>query len=225
MPTRAGVPTENLEKVEQQSGPPIEDFAWRRAFLAPCTLIARLCAPVPLMRHRSAPARSPVGRPGRSAAKAFDTRSAEPSDPTGDFLLRERLCLTMSVRLVAGSVNNDREGCNRARACCCLLLQRRVSVPSSWAGFRPPGGGEPLYPNWIAKTHPRPWTMATRHHLLTDGLAAGSDQLRGQLARPKITRSVRSVPPPDVAGCLQDDAPVRRASRLRTTSDGVRWAH
>jgi hypothetical protein len=27
-----------------------------------------------------------------------------------------------------------------------------------------------------------------------------------------------------VAGCLQDDAPVRRASRLRTTSDGVRCA-
>jgi hypothetical protein len=33
---------------------------------------------------------------------------------------------------------------------------------------------------------------------------------------------VFGVPLFDAAGCLQDDAPVRRASRLRTTSDGVR---
>jgi len=36
---------------------------------------------------------------------------------------------------------------------------------------------------------------------------------------------VFGVPLFDAAGCLQDDAPVRRASRLRTTSDGARCAH
>jgi len=48
------------------------------------------------------PVRSPAERPVRSAAKAFDTRSAEPCDPTGDFLSRERPCSTISVGLVAG---------------------------------------------------------------------------------------------------------------------------
>ena len=124
-----------------------------------------------------------------------------------------------------GSVTNDRRGRNSASARSRLSLQRRISVPSSWAGFRPPGGGAPLYPIRRAGTHPRPRPTATRHHLLTDGLADGSDQQWGQLARPEITRSVRSVPLFDVAGCLQDDAPVRRASRLRTTSDGARCAH
>jgi hypothetical protein len=171
------------------------------------------------------PVRSPAERPVRSAAKAFDTRSAEPCDPTGDFLSRERPCSTIRSAWWQGGVTNDPRGRNSASAGFRLSLQRRISVPSSWAGFRPPGGGAPLYPIRRAGTHPRPRPTATRQHLLTDGLADGSDQQWGQLARPEITRSVRSVPLFDVAGCLQDDAPVRRGSRLRTTSDGARCAH
>jgi len=36
---------------------------------------------------------------------------------------------------------------------------------------------------------------------------------------------VSDIPLSDVAGCFQDDAPVRRASRLRTTSGGACCAH
>ena len=157
----------------------------------------------------------PLARRG-NAAKAFDTKSAEPSDPTGDFLWRERPCSMISVGLVAGSVTNDRRGGNRASARSRLSLQRRFSVPSSWVGFRPRWRGRAPLSHLDGWSPPSSWTVATRHHLLTDGLADGSHQLRGQLARPEITRSVRSVPLSDVAGCLQDDAPVRRASRLRT---------
>ena len=171
------------------------------------------------------PVRSPAERPVRSAAKAFDTRSAEPCDPTGDFLSRERPCSTISVGLVAGQ-RYQRPARPQQRFCWLPPVAPTEDLsPERWAGFRPPGGAEPLYPIRRAGTHPRPQPTATHHHLLTDGLADGSDQQWGQLARPEITRSVRSVPLFDVASCLQDDAPVRRVSRLRTTSDSVRWAH
>jgi hypothetical protein len=44
----------------------------------------------------------------------------------------------------------------------------------------------------------------------------------GEPAQHQLGYEVFDVPLFDVAGCLQDDAPVRRASRLRTTSGGDR---
>ena len=41
----------------------------------------------------------------------------------------------------------------------------------------------------------------------------------------QLVCEVSDVPLSDVAGCFQDDAPVRRASRLRTTSGGACCAH
>ena len=47
----------------------------------------------------------------------------------------------------------------------------------------------------------------------------------GEPAQHQLGCEVFDVPLSDVAGCLQDDAPVRRASRLRKTSGGARCAH
>jgi hypothetical protein len=54
---------------------------------------------------------------------------------------------------------------------------------------------------------------------------AGPDMPAGDTWRAssvgQLVREVFDIPLSDVAGCFQDDAPVRRASRLRTTSGGV----
>jgi hypothetical protein len=52
-------------------------------------------------------ARSPAERPGWGAAKAFGATSAEPSEPTDDFLWRNGLARRFRSRLMAGSVTND----------------------------------------------------------------------------------------------------------------------
>jgi hypothetical protein len=188
-------------------------------------LVASICAPVPLMRPQSAPVRWPAEQPGRSAAVAFDTRSAEPSEPTDDFHWRDGLARRFrSAWWQAALPTTDKAATGHLLAPA-YRSNGGSQFPSTGAGFRPLGGGEPLMSHLDGWRPPSSRPMATRHHLLTDGPRDGTDQLRGQVARPEITRSVRSVPLFDVAGCLQDDAPVRRASRLRTTSDGARCAH
>jgi hypothetical protein len=161
-------------------------------------------------------------RPG--AAKAFGATSAERSEPTDD-ILGGQPGSTISVRLVAGQryqrPTRPRQGVCSLRPIAPtedLSLQQRGEIPAAWRRRAPLSHSDGWNP-------PSSRPMATRCHLLTDGRADGSDQLRCQLARPEITRIVRSVPLFDVAGCLQDDAPVRRASKLRTTSDGVRCAY
>jgi len=47
----------------------------------------------------------------------------------------------------------------------------------------------------------------------------------GESAQHQLGCEVFDIPLSDVAGCLQDDAPVRRASRLRTTSGGARCVY
>ena len=118
----------------------------------------------------------------------------------------------------------DRQGCDRR-----MLAQACRSDGKSRIRYR----GEVSVAGWRRRSLQIPFGWLVPRHVpayaplrpSADGRTAGANQLRGQLARPEIRRSVRSVPLFDVAGCLQDDAPVRRASRLRTTSDGVRWAH
>ena len=118
----------------------------------------------------------------------------------------------------------DRQGCDRRvlahayRSDDKSRIRHRGEVSVAWCA------------DALSKSHSGGWFLVTSRPTAplrpsADGRTAGADQLRGQLVRPEITRSVRSVPLFDVAGCLQDDAPVRRASRLRTTSGGVRWAH
>ena len=184
------------------------------------TFTAAHRAPVLLVRLRSASVQSPRPSAGPGAAEAIDTKSVW-SEPTMTLLvgsalldylgpLGGRQSCQRTTRLWQG-------GCSvRAIAAAAdlgiwhlgevLAAQRRRHVyPISIAGAQlasrlivtsPPMGG---------RTH--------RRNRSTAGPARSARHLA------KCSMFLFGV-----AGCLQDDAPVRRASRLRTTSGGARCA-
>jgi hypothetical protein len=189
-----------------------------------CALVASICAPVPLMRPQSAPVRSPAEQPGRSAGVAFDTRSAEPSEPTDDFHWRDGLARRFrSAWWQAALPTTDKAATGHLLAPA-YRSNGGSQFPSTGAGFRPSGGGEPLCPIWMAGGHPRPGPWPPVITCLRTGPPTTANSCRASSLGQRSSE-VFVVPFFDVAGCLQDDAPVRRASRLRTTSDGARCAH
>jgi hypothetical protein len=90
------------------------------------------------------------------------------------------------------------------------------------ARFRSPTGGAALsIPIRMAGTSSRPGLWPPCDHLRTDAPTAVISC--GVSSFGHRSCAVFAVSLSRVAGCLQDDAPVRRASRLRTTSDGARF--
>jgi hypothetical protein len=85
-----------------------------------------------------------------------------------------------------------------------------LSIPCRWLDAHPLTGARSPALTYMQCGHPAPTT-------------AGSTAGPGSFGHRSC--AVFAVSLSHVAGCLQDDAPVRRASRLRTTSDGVRCAH
>ena len=107
--------------------------------------------PVPLVRPPTVPVRSPAERPGRSAAKAFDTMSAEPSEPTRRLPRREWPARRVrSAWWQAALLSTDKVAIGG-----CSL---RPVAPTEDLGFgtgarfRSPGGGDALYPIRMAGT-------------------------------------------------------------------------
>ena len=67
--------------------------------------------------------------------------------------------------------------------------------------------------------------MATCPRIEVDGPGMPAEDIWRASSVGQLVCEVSDVPLSEVAGCFQDDAPVRRASRLRTTPGGVRCAH
>jgi hypothetical protein len=103
----------------------------------------------------------------------------------------------------------------------CHRFDARFSVAGSM--LRPPDSDNAAYgPRRVIGAQPGfcPWPP-TRG--FADGVGAPTAGYSWRASSVgQLGYEVFDVPLSDVAGCLQDDAPVRRASRLRTTSGGDR---
>jgi hypothetical protein len=111
-----------------------------------------------------------------------------------------------------------------------LYFRAIVSPLGAWPnrGFRALWSRRrPLYPTPMAAARSRPGARSPALTYMRCGhpapTTAGSNTGPGSLGHKSC--AVFAVSLSYVAGCLQDDAPVWRTSRLRTTSDGARWAH
>jgi hypothetical protein len=157
-----------------------------------CALVASIRAPVPLMRPQSAPVRSPADQPGRSAGVAFDTRSAEPSEPTDDFHWRDGLARRFRSAWWQAALPTTDSAATGHLLAPAYRSNGGSQFPSTGAGFRPPGGGEPLCPIWMAGGHPRPglWppvitclrTGRRRQHIAAERARSASDLPRCSLS-------------------------------------------
>jgi hypothetical protein len=181
---------------------------------------AALRAPVLLVRLRPAPRPDRSGRAPRAGCRrcarhdiAGSRRSpAVDLPPDGSALLGAGLppgCGQVPIRCA----DDARE---------CSARRHRFGAKSSAAGaiLLSPGHNDAL----TSQTSRRPVSslpMATCPRIEVDGAdtPVGDSWRAGSVGQQEC--EVSDVPLSEVAGCFQDDAPVRRASRLRTASGGA----